>query len=104
MSWDDADIHAAKRTMRAAIDASPDLDARMTIEMSGRVARLFAEFLHDLDPDMPPRPIAKALGPLVGDVMMNAKLQRLDELANKLGPLSIRLLHLVNDMERRRGQ
>jgi hypothetical protein len=101
LSWNPADIHAAKRVMRAALDATPDLDkARLTVEMSGRVAQLFAEFLHDLDPDMPPRPIMKALGPLVGDHMMNAKLHRLDELADKLGPLTIRLTHLVDDLRR----
>jgi hypothetical protein len=56
---------------------------------------LFIDFLRDFDPDMPPRPVCKALGPLLGDTLMNAKLRRLDAIADKLGPLLI-------DLERKR--
>jgi hypothetical protein len=60
---------------------------------------LFYEWLQSTDPDMPPAPICKALGPLVGDVMMNDKLQRLDALADTLGPLVIRLGMIVENAD-----
>lgn len=101
MSWHKHDIDNGIRLMNAAIEASPDLDTRVTVEMSGRLARLFIDFLHDLDPDMPPRPIMKILGPLVGDHMMNEKLNRLDRIAEDLGPTVIKLGMIVDHLERR---
>lgn len=40
---------------------------------------------------MPPRPVCRALGPLLGDVMMNSKLDRLDAVTDRLGVLMVLL-------------
>ena len=40
------------------------------------------------------------LGTVVGNEMMNAKLQRLDELADKLGPTALLLVGLAPQLER----
>lgn len=72
----------------------------IVLQMTEHLAKLFVEFLYDFDPDTPPRPLMKALGPLVGDMMMNAKLQRLDEIADKLGPMIMLLMMTANQLER----
>jgi hypothetical protein len=61
------------------------------VTMQRGTIELFHEWLQSTDPDMPPPPVCKALGPLVGDIMTSEKLQRLDALADVLGPLVIRL-------------
>lgn len=76
-------------------------DKTVSVRLNVDTARLFKDFLYDFDPDMPPRPIMKALGPLVGDIMMNDKLHRLDDLADKLGPLVMLLTTAVAQQERR---
>lgn len=59
------------------------------------------DFFQHMDPDMPSAPICKLLGPLVGDVVMNRKLQRLDEIADSIGPQVARLAFIADQMERR---
>lgn len=88
-----ADIHLVVRQIKEALKVSPD--GTIDVTMGYGVAQLFIDFLYDWDPDMPPRPICKILGPLVGDTMMNEKLNRLDELADKLGPIVLLLSGLV---------
>lgn len=87
------DIKYVISQVREAIKASTD--QTVTLTMQADHARLFVDFLCDFDPDMPPRAICKILGPLVGDHMMNAKLQRLDEIADKLGPAVLLLNGLI---------
>lgn len=88
-------IHQLHEAIRQSTDGTIELT------MDAIHARLFVEFLHDFDPDMPPRPICKILGPLVGDHMMNEKLNRLDGIADKLGPMVMLLSGMVSQMERR---
>lgn len=73
----------------------------VSMRMDVKMAQAFKDFLQHMDPDMPPAPICKALGPLVGDYMMNTKLQRLDEIADKLGPAVILLSGLINHQKPR---
>jgi hypothetical protein len=102
MAWDPHDIRLAQRIVQAALDVTPDLRARLTIEISAAIGFLFLDFLDSLDPDMPKRPIMKILGPLVGDSMMNDKLNRLNEIADKLGPSLVYLNLMIGQLERRR--
>jgi|SRR6185437_5691206 len=88
-------IHQLHEAIRQSTDGTIELT------MDAIHVRLFVEFLHDFDPDMPPRPICKILGPLVGDHMMNEKLNRLDGIADKLGPMVMLLSGMVSQMERR---
>jgi len=81
------EIDSAIRTMQHA----RSIGGRVTVEMSENTAILFLDFLRSLDPDMPPPPVCKALGPLVGDVMMNAKLARVDAVISELNGLVDRL-------------
>lgn len=81
----DPDIRAAQQRIIAKLRANPDQPIKVTLRPE--TARLFVDFLQDFDPDMPPRAICKALGPLVGDVVMNAKLNRLDAITDRLGVL-----------------
>jgi hypothetical protein len=81
----DPTIKLAQQRILAKLKADPN--ALVKVTMRPATARLFVEFLHDFDPDMPPRPICKALGPLVGDVVMNTKLARLDDITDRLGTL-----------------
>jgi hypothetical protein len=91
MTWTKADVVETIRRVRQAAKVGPFV----LVTMDQTMAELFIDFLRDFDPDMPPRPVCKALGPLLGDTLMNAKLQRLDAIADKLGPLLI-------DLERKR--
>jgi hypothetical protein len=88
-----ADIRLVIRQVKEAVRLSTDETIDLT--MDAVHAQLFIDFLYDWDPDMPPRPICKILGPLVGDIMMNDKLNRLDEIADKLGPMMIVLSGLI---------
>jgi hypothetical protein len=78
--------------------AGADGEIRFTMHVN--MARAFRDYLLHHDPDMPPPPLCKALGPLVGDYVMNAKLHRLDALADKLGPTAILLVGLATQLER----
>jgi hypothetical protein len=95
-----ADVKLCIHQFQDAIKASTDGTINI-VNIDVKVAHLFVDFLRDWDPDMPPRPICKILGPLVGDTMMNAKLQRLDDLADKLGPIVILLSGMINQLEKR---
>jgi hypothetical protein len=82
-------------------------DGEIKFTMHVNMARAFRDYLLHHDPDMPPPPLCKALGPLVGDVVMNKKLRRLDQLADKLGPTAILLVGLATQLVRlveRRGR
>ena len=77
-------------------------------EMPRPLLELFFEFLYDFDPDLPPKPICKAMGPLVGDFMMNDKLNRVDrmtcelsDVVDRLGASTMNLIMLLQDLERR---
>ncbi len=85
-----ADVKLTIHQFKEAIKASTDGTIKV-LHMDVKIAQLFIDFLYDWDPDMPPRPICKILGPLVGDHMMNEKLNRLDDIADKLGPMMIML-------------
>jgi hypothetical protein len=63
----------------------------ISMKMDVRMAQAFRDFLEHLDPDMPSAPMCRALGSLVGDYVMNRKLERLDELADKLGVAALLL-------------
>lgn len=81
--------------------ALADPDAKeFTLTISREQAVLWLDYLETMDPDMPRRPIMKALGPLVGDYMMNDKLNRLNDLADKIGPAVMRLTMLAEQIER----
>lgn len=73
-----------------------------TLTISRKQAILWLDFLESMDPDMPRRPVMKALGPLVGEYMMNDKLQRLNDLADKLGPAVVQLSMIAERLESRR--
>lgn len=79
----DPDIRRAQQEIIARLRANPDKPIKVT--MRPETARLFVDFLQDFDPDMPPRAVCKALGPLVGDVVMNAKLNHLSDIIDRLG-------------------
>lgn len=79
----DPTIELARQRIKAKLRSNPDKPIHLVLRPE--TARLFLDFLHDFDPDMPPRPVCKALGPLVGDVMMNSKLDRLDAVTDRLG-------------------
>lgn len=88
-------IFAVKRLL--ANEDAKEFDLKITREQ----AVLWLDYLESLDPDMPRRPIMKALGPLVGDMMMNDKLNRLNDLADRIGPAVLRLTMLADRLERR---
>jgi hypothetical protein len=77
-----------------------DDDAKeFTLTVSRQQAILWLDYLETMDPDMPRRPVMKALGPLVGEYMMNDKLHRLNELADKLGPAVVQLSMIAERLE-----
>lgn len=88
--------------------SDPDAE-RVSIEISRATALLFIDFLRWRDPDMPPAPVCKALGPLppaIADMMTNQKLQRLNDLvaeireaANAIGPAAILLQRMARRSE-----
>ncbi len=84
---------------KLALRNNPDRES-FDLTMTRQMLEAVLEYLYTLDPDMPPRPICKALGPLVGDIMMNTKLNRIDELTDVLGPIVIRLGMIADQMER----
>lgn len=86
----DAEIRVVQAQIIALLKANPDNRA-IKVTMIPEIASLFVDFLHDFDPDMPPRPVCRALGPLLGDVMMNSKLDRLDAVTDRLGVLMVLL-------------
>ena len=92
------DRHDTYATARAAcrrlLHDYPDREV-FKVTMQRASIKLFLDWLNSTDPDMPPAPICKALGPLVGDTMMSTKLQRLDALVDTLGPLVVRLGMMV---------
>jgi len=101
-----ADIKLALHQLREKLKVTP-LQV-VTVDMDRTTAELFVDFLINIDPDMArawrqllPQPWCKVLGPIVGDQMMNVKLQRLDDLADKLGPLVLLLGGMINQLERR---
>lgn len=103
------ELRQAEQMVRAAVQCAGGVDSKQTvvISMSPRIAWLFADHLQQYDPDMPAPAMCKILGPLVGDMMMNAKLQRLDtsllvsaEISNRLGPLLMQLLMTLDQAER----
>ena len=100
MTASPADVKLTIHQFKEAIKASTDGTIKV-MHMDTRIAQLFIDFLYDFDPDMPPRPICKILGPLVGDIMMNEKLNRLDEIADKLGPALILLSGLITQRKPR---
>jgi hypothetical protein len=91
-----ADIKQFVFELDQAIDASTI--GLVSMQMDVRMAEAFKDFLQHMDPDMPPGPLCKALGPIVGDYVMNLKLARLDELADKLG---VAALLLSSEADRR---
>jgi hypothetical protein len=97
MSEETARIQAEIKQMLADSDVE-----KISVTMPREIASMFVDFLYDWDPDMPPRPIAKVLGPLLSDVLMNRKLARLDELVDALGPISLRFEDMVSYLETRR--
>ncbi|CAN7383107.1 hypothetical protein LJR220_003407 [Bradyrhizobium sp. LjRoot220] len=94
-----ADIKLCVHELKEAIKASTD--GTITINMGTQHAKMFIDFLQHMDPDMPPAPLCKALGPLLGDHLLNAKLGRLDDIADKLGPLVMLLSTAIAQQERR---
>jgi hypothetical protein len=77
------DIREFVTELNQAVRASTT--GSVTVTMKIPMAGAFKDFLQHLDPDMPSAPMCRALGPLVGDHLMNRKLERLDDLADKLG-------------------
>lgn len=103
------ELRQAEQMVRAAVQCAGGVDSKQTvvISMSPRIAWLFADHLQQYDPDMPAPAMCKILGPLVGDMMMNAKLQRLDtfllrfdDLADRIGPTAMQLLMALDQAER----
>ncbi len=96
------ELRQAEKMVREAVQCAGGRDSNqnVTISMSPRLAWLFADHLQQYDPDMPAPAICKVLGPLVGDIMMNAKLHHLDEIADKLGPIAMQLLMALDQAER----
>lgn len=108
-----ADIKLAIHQLEEAIKTSSDGTIKV-VDMGVGTAQLFIEFLQRFDPDMPkawrrlmPEPLLPMLGPIVGDEMMNAKLARLDDLADKLGTALMLLGMTAGQIEtvvRQKGQ
>lgn len=87
MREDRHDVFAdARERCRKLLRNHPDIES-FKLRMERRHFELFYEWLQSTDPDMPPPPICKALGPLTGDSMMSDKLRRLDGLADQFGSL-----------------
>jgi hypothetical protein len=99
MNWKDGLPETIAQVRRLLKD--PDAK-EFTLTISRKQAILWLDYLETMDPDMPRRPVMKALGPLVGEYMMNDKLQRLNDIADKLGPAIIRLTMLTEQLERGR--
>lgn len=88
--------------------SDPDAQ-KISIEISRTTALLFVDFLRWRDPDMPPAPLCKALGPLppaIADMMTNDKLNRLNDLireakqaADTIGPAAILLQRMARRSE-----
>lgn len=76
------DLTFIRIEMRQKLAQMPD-DGEATLRISKRAAQCFVDYPEQHDPDMPPPAICKALGPLVGDTILNAKLHRLDEMIDK---------------------
>src|SRR5215831_14048779 len=75
---------------RVLAEADPDQEIfQMSVDRA--YLELFFEFLYDFDPDLPPKPICRAMGPLVGDFMMNDKLNRVDRMTCELSDVVDRL-------------
>jgi hypothetical protein len=91
----------ARASCKRILRDNPDADV-FQVKISRTSLQLFYEWLQSTDPDMPAPAICKALGPLVGDDMMNTKLHRLDQLADTLGPLTVRLAMAAEQLEQRR--
>lgn len=95
-----ADLYEAIALFKRVLAEDPERKA-FTLNISRTTAEMILDHFQSMDPDMPPRPVCKILGPLVGDVMMNEKLNRLDDLANSLGPNVIRLAMIIDRLEKR---
>lgn len=95
-----AELYESIALVKLVLRGNPD-QKEFTLTIPRPLALAWLDFLQHMDPDMPPAPICKALGPLVGDVVMNTKLRRIDDIANSLGPIVWRLVMIVDQLERR---
>lgn len=95
----EADLAYTIAMFRGALAANPEKQD-FTLIVTRPMVEIILDVVVGMDPDMPPRPICKILGPLTGDIMMNAKLNRLDEIANSLGPNVIRLAMIADQLEK----
>jgi hypothetical protein len=93
-----AEVHEAIALIKRVLAEDP-VRQEFTLKISRQMSLLILDFFQSMDPDMPPRPIMKALGPLVGDYMMNDKLARLDDIADSLGPQVMRLPVIADQLE-----
>lgn len=95
----DADLSAIIQMLRGALGDAAKNEFVLTVTRP--TLEMMLDFFTHLDPDMPSAALCKALGPLVGDVVMNRKLQRLNDIADVLGPNVLRLAMIVDQLDRR---
>jgi hypothetical protein len=100
-----ADIKLAIHQLEEAIKASTDGEIKV-FNLSTNLAEAFIDFLKNIDPDMHriwrqvlPQPLLPMLGPIVGQEMINTKLERLDRLANDLGTGLMLLNGIVGQLD-----
>lgn len=102
-----ADIKLLVHRIEEAVRSSTNGTIRV-IDMDVKAAELFVDFLKNIDPDMAriwrqvlPQPLLPMLGPIVGQEMINTKLQRLDALTDQLGTALMLLNGIVSQLDKR---